>query len=194
MAYLSWNTNKGFTDSIREAAALVNSGSGKLEKLAKEINSPIRWQDAAAQLEFRKDDELVPEAAPLYWAIVEATLGTFKDRHLPNTPFIPCPLAELRRLDVELGRQHVSLSVSDLALGPQRYSWIPRPEGTPLVSWWTPAQIEVAQDAVDRLVPPADPWLSEAISTIQEWIGRVRKTGAYPGYSGSRPCVVGFYY
>jgi hypothetical protein len=188
MAYLSWNT-RAFPEHPREIAPRHEA---RLQALEREINSPITWKEAARQLSF--DENLVPAAAPLYWAIVELTLGCFNHRVLPNTPFMPCSFEQLRNVDAELERQHVPLSLVELVLGEPRYDWIPNPESSPLVSWWNPDQIAEAYDAASRIVAPADPHLASSLATIRGWIDVVAKTKPYPGYADSRACIVGFYY
>jgi len=188
MAYQSWNT-RDFTEQPREIA---DYHKARLHDLEREIDSPITWKEAARQLTFH--DDLVPAVAPLYWAIVELTLGCFKDRILPNAPFMPCSLEKLRSVDAELERQHVPLSLVELVLGEPKYDWIPNPESSPLISWWNPDQIAEAHDAASRIVAPADPWLASALATIRGWLDVVANSKPATGYRDSRACIVGFYY
>jgi hypothetical protein len=192
MAYLTWNV-EAFTESVREVASSLNEATGELDALERDLESPVSWRDAAKHLTFRTD--LHADAGEMYWALAERTIGSFKSRVLPNAPFMPCSIDRLVELDDELERQAIPIKVTDLVLGVSRYPWIPRPRsGSPLVSWWNPYDIDDAQAAMIAAKSPIDPWLAEAISTLQDWFARVRSSKPFPGWADSKPCIVGFYY
>lgn len=165
-------------------------GERELKKIQRRRKSPIRWQDAANHLRLGRDFD--PALGGFYWELVERHLGAFKNRRLPNGPFMPCPLERFRDVDVELARQAVPLRLEQLVLGGSPIPRIPSPrDGDPLVSWWSPDTLRATGETLARAEAPSDPWMAEAFSTLRGWLDEVSRSGFVARY---QPCVVGFYY